>query len=107
MDTISTVLGWIFAALFGGAGIVGLLMIRPKKNIEKKLIQEEEDRKRLDRVDDIERIVYAINEEQTVQCYCILACLKGLSEQGCDGPVHEGIQRMEQHLNAKAHALNK
>ena len=45
----------------------------------------------------------AINEEQTLLTYGILACLKGLSEQGCNGPVSEAINRIEKHLNQRAH----
>ena len=103
MIDIGTVIGWIISALLGGAGLVGLLMIKPKHDIENKIQRSEEDRKRLDRVDEMNKIIESIQEEQTVQCYCILACLKGLAEQGCNGPVHEGIERMEKHLNKKAH----
>ena len=42
-------------------------------------------------------------EELTVLTYGILACLKGLKEQGCNGPVTEAIQKIERHLNKKAH----
>lgn len=45
----------------------------------------------------------AIRKEQTVICYGILACLRGLAEQGCDGPVHEALSRLEKHLNQAAH----
>lgn len=44
-----------------------------------------------------------IKEEQTILTYGILACLKGLKEQGCNGPVTEAIGRIEKHLNEKAH----
>ena len=44
-----------------------------------------------------------IKEEQTILTYGILACLKGLREQGCNGPVSEAIGRMEEHLNQRAH----
>ena len=44
-----------------------------------------------------------IQEEQTVVVYGLLACLKGLAEQGCDGPVSEAIDRIEKHINKKAH----
>ena len=44
-----------------------------------------------------------IKEEQTILTYGILACLKGLQEKGCNGPVSEAIGRMERHLNQKAH----
>lgn len=44
-----------------------------------------------------------IKEEQTLLVYGVLACLKGLSEQGCNGPVTEAIHKLEKHLNKKAH----
>lgn len=105
MISLFTALGWILSALLGGAGLVGLLMIKPRRNIENRLQQNEDDRKRLDRVDDLNKIIQNIQEEQTVQCYCILSCLKGLAEQGCNGPVHEGIDLMEKHLNKTAHRM--
>ena len=45
----------------------------------------------------------AIKEEQTILTYGVLACLKGLKEQGCNGPVTEAISKIEDHLNQKAH----
>lgn len=33
----------------------------------------------------------------------LLSCLKGLQEQGCNGPVTEGIKKLENHLNKCAH----
>lgn len=45
----------------------------------------------------------SIKEEQTLLVYGVLACLKGLSEQGCNGPVNEAINKFEKHLNEKAH----
>ena len=45
----------------------------------------------------------AIKEEQTILSYGVLACLKGLKEQGCNGPVTEAINKIEKHLNQKAH----
>lgn len=45
----------------------------------------------------------AIREEQTLLIYGVLACLKGLKEQGCNGPVTETIARIEKYLNKKAH----
>ncbi len=45
----------------------------------------------------------AIREEQTVICFGVLACLKGLKEQGCNGPVTEALSRLEKHLNRAAH----
>lgn len=45
----------------------------------------------------------AIQVEQTLLTYGVLACLKGLKEQGCNGPVTEAINKIERYLNQKAH----
>ena len=47
--------------------------------------------------------IKAIQEEQALLTYGVLACLKGLAEQGCDGAVTDAIQKIEKHLNEKAH----
>ena len=44
-----------------------------------------------------------IKEEQAIIVYGVLACLKGLREQGCNGPVKEAIGEIEGYLNKKAH----
>ena len=44
-----------------------------------------------------------IKEEQTLLTQGVLACLKGLKEQGCDGPVTIAIKQIETHLNQQAH----
>ena len=41
--------------------------------------------------------------EQCLLTYGILACLKGLKEQGCNGPVTEAIDKLEKHINKQAH----
>ena len=47
-----------------------------------------------------------IKEEQSLLTYGILACLRGLKEQGCNGPVTEAIDKIEKHMNQKAHGGN-
>ena len=44
-----------------------------------------------------------IKEEQTLLTFGVLACLKGLKEQGCDGPVTSAISQIEKHINKQAH----
>jgi len=44
-----------------------------------------------------------VNSELCVINYGLLACLKGMQEQGCDGPVTDAISKLEKHLNQKAH----
>lgn len=46
----------------------------------------------------------SIKKEQTLVVYGVLACLKGLKEQGCNGPVTEAINRIEKYLNEEAHS---
>ena len=49
----------------------------------------------------------SIRKEQTLICYGLLACLNGLKEQGCNGPVTEAMNRIEEHLNQAAHDEEK
>ena len=44
-----------------------------------------------------------LQHEQTLIIYGILAALKGLQEQGCNGPVTQAIDKIERYLNQKAH----
>lgn len=44
-----------------------------------------------------------LKSEQCMLTYGILACLKGLKEQGCNGPVTEAIDKIEKHINKQAH----
>ena len=45
----------------------------------------------------------AIREELQLLCFGQRACLSGLHEQGCNGPVTEALNRLDKHLNKKAH----
>lgn len=47
--------------------------------------------------------IKSIKEEQKILTTGVLACLKGLKEQGCDGPVTTAIVEIEEHLNKEAH----
>lgn len=47
--------------------------------------------------------ITAIRKEQTLICYGIKACLQGLKEQGCNGPVTEALNKLDKHLNQAAH----
>ena len=44
-----------------------------------------------------------IKEEQFLLTQGVLACLKGLKEQGCDGPVTIAIKQLETHIDKQAH----
>ena len=47
--------------------------------------------------------LHSIQAEQALMCYGLLAALKGLQEQGCNGPVTTAIEKFEKHLNVQAH----
>lgn len=47
--------------------------------------------------------IKALKEEQCIIVYGLLACLKGLKKQGCNGPVTEAVDKLEKHINKKAH----
>ena len=47
--------------------------------------------------------IKALKEEMCLLTYGVLACLKGLKEQGCNGPVTAAIDKIEKHMNQEAH----
>ena len=48
-----------------------------------------------------------MKEELCLLTYGVLACLKGLKEQGCNGPVTNAIEKIEKHMNQQAHDQKK
>lgn len=92
---------FITAAAFVGA-VIALVTYFSKvvRWVDKQNEQDEEIQKlKKHHEDDIA----SIKEEQTLLVYGILACLQGLKEQGCNGPVTEAIGKYEKYLNQKAH----
>lgn len=51
-----------------------------------------------------DKFISETREELTILTEGILACLKGLHEQGANGPVTEAIGKIETHINQKAHS---
>ena len=43
------------------------------------------------------------SEELQLLTFGVLACLKGLQEKGCNGPVTDAVNKIERYLNQKAH----
>ena len=77
------------AALLTALSVIGGVLVWCLKFVERQKKQDKE--------------IAAIRQEQTLICYGILACLKGLKEQGCNGPVTEALDKIERHLNKAAH----
>lgn len=84
IDTINAV-----AKLIGSMAVIGGVLIALYKFVERDKKQS--------------KLIKDIQTEQTLLCYGIKACLQGLSEQGCDGPVHDALDKLDKHLNQKAH----
>ena len=47
--------------------------------------------------------ISSIKKEHSILTKGVLACLKGLKEQGCDGPVTTAIVEIEDYINKEAH----
>lgn len=47
--------------------------------------------------------IKAMKDEMCLLTYGVLACLQGLKEKGCNGPVTEAIDKIEKHMNQEAH----
>lgn len=77
------------AKLIGSLGVIGGVLIGLYKFIERDKRQS--------------KLIKDIQSEQTLLCYGIRACLQGLVEQGCDGPVHDALDKLDKHLNKAAH----
>lgn len=101
---MTIVVTWQSIATFvGGLSALGLLLAWIRKGmhfIDHQIEQDEEINKLHQRHD---ADVREIRTEQTLIIYGLLGALKGLQEQGCNGPVTEAIGRIEKHLNQKAH----
>ena len=95
INTIVTVAGGITAMGVIGGVLIGLYRFWQRPKIQETEIQE------LKRTH--EEDIKSINKEQCLITYGLLACLKGLKEQGCNGPVTEAINKIEKHLNQQAH----
>ena len=87
--TIGTDTVVMLAELLSALGVIGGVVLWLFNFVQRSRRQAEELR--------------SIRKEQTLICYGLLACLKGLNEQGCNGPVTEAMNRLEEHLNQAAH----
>ena len=78
-------------------------------NLENKITKEvsgmeKEFSGKLDKaVQNREKELSSVREEQTLTIKALLACLKGLQSQGCNGAVTDAIGEIEEHINNQAH----
>ena len=94
-ETIITAGKVLSAVMLLGGTVIGIYRWYLKReNTTEKLSQLEKRH-----IEDIKKI----EEEACLHTYGILACLKGLQEQGCNGPVTEAIDKFEKYINKRAH----
>lgn len=92
------------AGLISALGVIGGMMIAVYKFYQKPAkLERRVEKLRQAHEEDIKKI----NEEQCLIAYGLLACLKGLKEQGCNGPVTEAINKIEKYLNKQAHDMEE
>ncbi len=77
------------AAVLGAVGAIAAYLARAVRWMDRQKKQDVE--------------IASTKKEQQLIVYGLLACLKGLKEQGCNGPVTEAINKIEKHLNIRAH----
>ena len=94
-QTILTVSGVVGAVLAIGSLIYKAIKWFQTQEEQTKQIEELRNKEQED--------INNVKEELCLLMYANLACLKGLKEQGCNGPVTEAIDKIEKHLNIKAH----
>lgn len=82
--------------VLGALGAIFTLLWRVLRWIEHQKEQDE-------RIEEFKRQLTESKEEQQLHTYGLLACLKGLQEQGCNGPVTDAIAHIEKYLNKRAH----
>lgn len=101
--TIGQIVG-VISSIMVILGFIKLIYDFIKKSTLEKINKNEQDIKVLK--NDVEVIKTEIKdgkEERLVLVNGVLACLKGLKEQGCNGPVTEGIKQIETYLMKKSH----
>lgn len=77
------------ATLITALGTIGGLIVAVYKFYARQKKQDEE--------------LAAMRGELQLICFGLKACLSGLHDQGCNGPVTEALNLLDKHLNKKAH----
>ena len=93
----------ILLAILGGSTLVSVIGNIILFRLQRKAAKEDETDTVKATLAAHETAIKETNEELALLTYGILACLKGLKEQGANGPVTEAITKIEDHLNEKAH----
>lgn len=101
-------IGQIISAIGGLTVIIGFVVTIVKwykKNFTDRFLNIEERIETLEEKEtDYQKIVHDSKEERLILLEGLLACLKGLhNDLNCNGPVTQGIEKVEKYLLAKSH----
>lgn len=117
MGTLQTIITacTVCTALGGALGLIIGMVVKSVRFFDRQKVQDEdihglEEKHNTDMKELIEALnerFAEISEEQRILTSGMLACLRGLQEQGCNGPVTKAISDIENHINDKAHPLHK
>lgn len=92
---VSLIAGWV-----GAAGVIVAPVICIWRFIDKTM-------RRMDKLElQVAANIEEVRESKTEMLILLkgqLACLKGLKEQGCNGPVTQSIKEMEDYILQKSH----
>lgn len=93
----------IAVALLGGSTLISVIGNIILFGLQRKAAKEDKKDDSREMLEKHDAAIKENNEELALLTYGILACLKGLHEQGANGPVTDAINKIEKHLNEKAH----
>ena len=103
--TISSVLV-AFVTIYSTVGKIHTWVEHQNEQDERcKLVQDEQNKKIEAIQEETREEIRRIQEEQCLVVYALLASLKGLQQQGCNGEVTEAVNKIEKHLNKQAHDI--
>ena len=86
------------AEIIGAAGVIAAMVTAVVKWFARQARQDEDIRS-------IREEQKEIKSEQCVSSYALLACLDGLKQLGANGNVTDAHNKLEKHLNKRAHDL--
>ena len=88
------------SALIGGLAVIGGALF----GVIKWFLTQEKQTKDIKEVRCLhEADMATLNEELCMLSYAMLAALDGLKQQGCNGEVTKAHEKLEKHINKKAH----
>ena len=93
----------ILLAILGGGALVSVIGNIILFRLQRKAAKEDKKDESKEMLQKHDAAIKENNEELAILTFGILACLKGVHELGANGPVTEAINKIEKHLNEKAH----